>query len=158
LSRTTQALAAICLFGVATPVISQEAGRINWKNYEKIRKGMTEKDIEKIFGVPFGQYTSGKISCLVPTASITLQISTNRIPDSLLSSKGAGLSLSHKAWVSNELGVWVFFDDQGRVFATRGYPVTRAIPDSLEWIWSIVGLSRETQQDIWARFTGDDCR
>lgn len=116
---------------------AQPANGISWESFEKIHKGMTEKEIERILGVPFGQYTTGKVNFLIPTATITIQVSTYRLPAEYLATKADGFSMARKAWIGNQLGIWVFFDEEDRVFTTRAYPVSPAIPDLFEWICNI---------------------
>ena len=127
---------------------AQPAHRINAESYAKIRRGMTEKEIEGIFGVPFGQYTTGKVSCVIQTMTIAIQHSSYRLPDYHLSSPGGLFQMPHKAWIGNEIGIWVYFDEDGRVLTTRCSSVIPAEPDLLEWIrtyglGSIEELSRQ---------------
>src|SRR6478752_5008307 len=65
--------------------------RINWKNANRLKEGMTEAQVEEIFGVPAGIYNADLQWVPIPA--------------------------DHKLWFGDGAGVEVWFDDAGRVSA-----------------------------------------
>ncbi len=84
----------------ATCATTMRRDRITWKNINRIKPGMTEAQVQDIFGVPAGVYnaTNPTLPVLDPRA---------------------------KCWVGDGAGVEVWFDQDARVVDTALFGVDR---------------------------------
>jgi hypothetical protein len=95
LALVVAALVAAVYLGL--PHLAGPAHRINPYTAMKVRVGMTQRDVEAIFGAPPGDYSSG------PAADHP-QAPENRRPD-----------LRREDWTAEEGGAVVYFGPDGRV-------------------------------------------
>ena len=72
--------------------------RINENSFALIKSGMSQRDVENVFGCPPGDYSSGG--------------------DYIPASQFERVSSKCKVWIGNELAVEVFFDKSDRVIKT----------------------------------------
>lgn len=87
--------------------------RIDLRGYERIRKGMTLADVEKIFGGPPGNYGP-------PAIGLLPLIQPQKLPG----------EIKIVEWQAGDLLVTVFFDKENRVIDFAAF--NRVIPSFLE--------------------------
>jgi hypothetical protein len=83
-----------------------KATPITRENIEKIKTGMTEEEVEAIFAVPAGVHGKG---VLTGTYGLVPWVSWNATGLELIKKQGG------KEWVGEDCGVYVRFDEVGRV-------------------------------------------
>jgi hypothetical protein len=74
---------------------------------QRIRVGMTEKEVEAIFQAPAGNYSDGLITAITYTG---LRI------------------VNEKVWMNDTLGVGVYFDEKGKVIHFSDVKIARVLP------------------------------
>jgi len=116
-------LGLLLLAGYATLWLTAPRHRITEENIEAIKEGMTEKEVEAILGAQAGDYSSKQTGgqfaeievIIIPAPRAqpvgkTRSIFTGFTGPDFVKSRGGG-----KYWVGEETGVWVRFDEAGRV-------------------------------------------
>jgi hypothetical protein len=114
-----------------------------------IKRGMTEAEVEAIFGVPAGGYDSAvqdkqmQISVLIPTpADIDGKIPVDQLAFSgqvMFISERHGPSPQFKSWFSRHGVFHVAFDREGRVAATGSWGKTEVTPPWKRWWQKLIG-------------------
>ncbi|MCI0378840.1 MAG: hypothetical protein L0215_14630 [Gemmataceae bacterium] len=102
------AATSVLLLGAGYGVLWLTAGprhRINHESFNRIQEGMTEKDVEAIFGVPAGDYTTGPVMELKSDSGFSKVWRVD------------------KPWMSNFSRIYVAFDERGLVVWKRYLPV-----------------------------------
>lgn len=96
------------------------------KEYAKIRNGMTTDEVSKILGTPPGAYFAGVVSLEFPEGrrqnwpfSGTSSEFRKRAPWFFSTDAGA----EERAWISNDLAIWISFSEDGRVMRKSCSPV-----------------------------------
>jgi hypothetical protein len=107
-------LASMLLAGYVTLRLTAPRHRITKETIEKIQKGMTEEEIEAVFGVPAGVYGKGALTGVYAVAP------PPGTPQLLgLTGKHFGLELivfeRGKEWVGEDVCVYCRFDEASRV-------------------------------------------
>jgi hypothetical protein len=92
LKRVLLLVAIVICFSIALIVYSRPERRINEANLVKVEEGMTREQVIQILGTP-GDYSIPR-ECVI------------RIPR---------LSGKQEGWVTDDIGIYVSFDDNGRV-------------------------------------------
>jgi hypothetical protein len=95
--------AAILLLGALHYLRERPRHRINLKSYEAIQGGMSEGEVEAIFGVPDGDYSTGPVSIFC---------SNGRPHEDYGPPDPEG---EVKGWIGNDTYVCVAFDKEGKV-------------------------------------------
>jgi hypothetical protein len=91
-------LAAVLLAGYVTLRLTAPRHAITSTNVQAIQEGMTEAEVVEILAVPAGNYSTGKYQGVEHYAIV-----------SLIFSRGG------KVWLGDEAGIWVQFDQAGKV-------------------------------------------
>jgi hypothetical protein len=133
-------LAAIGFF---YPLLAPAPHRVDRAHFKLIRPGMTEAEVEAIFGVPVGDYDwavqdeKWRIELLVPVPDEL----DSKIPADQLAFSGRTMFISgrhgpnphFKTWVSRHGVFYVALDQQGRVAATGMWGEARSEPPWRRW-------------------------
>jgi hypothetical protein len=128
------------------PLLAPPAHRIDDEHSQLIQSGMTEAEVEAIFGVPSGSY-----DCAVEVSSaqwylaaMALEITRHRVLAAQRALKTVGQGgadaesgvitrLHNKQWISRHGTFGVIFDSQGRVWSKRRLGDTRIEPPWKHW-------------------------
>jgi hypothetical protein len=103
-------VASLLLAGFVTLGLTAPKHRITRENFDDIREGMTEKEVEAILGARAGVYSSLCQTGVYPIG---------RCGDPVLGID-LGKSRGGKEWVTKAFSVYVLFDENGRVAKTYG--------------------------------------
>lgn len=106
-------LALVCLTLFVIVRMDARKDRITWKNIERIQIGMTEAEVEAIFGVPPGNYNATE-----------LFVTDDHDP--------------RRIWIGDGPGVALRFDADGRVSEIRRL----ATPKEMNFRRRVVGSTR----------------
>ena len=116
-------LAALAVLGHA---LSLRPG-VTQANYERIREGMTLREVENLLGGPPGNYSR------IPDKEAGLWTIDPSRPD-----LNRQFFIGREVWIGNELAVAVWFDDQGGVTRKESYEtldrsLLQRLSDLLGW-------------------------
>jgi hypothetical protein len=139
-------LAAIGFF---YPLLAPTPHRVDREHFRLIRPGMTEGEVEAIFGVPAGGYDwavqdeNSRIEMLLPF----MDGWESKIPGDQLAFSGRTMFISarhgpkahFKTWISRHGVFYVALNQQGRVAATGIWVGARSEPPWLRWWRQLVG-------------------
>jgi outer membrane protein assembly factor BamE (lipoprotein component of BamABCDE complex) len=103
-------LGAILLAGYLTLWLTAPKHRINEHNIAAIDFGMSEKEVEEIFGVPAGDYSTKDEHWLYIQEKTRIKDGLIRIHVDILAKDPDG-----KFWKGDESSVWLRFDEAGKV-------------------------------------------
>jgi hypothetical protein len=90
---------------------------INRENYTRLQTGMTEKQVEAIFGVPAGFHCSGLVT--MPFGPNDERLHETHLTDHLVKQSVIDRSARAKMWVSDHGWAIVAFDSSGKVIPTK---------------------------------------
>jgi hypothetical protein len=123
---------------------------INLASYKKIKIGMTERDVETILGVPYGQYFRGKAIVALPPLGVRkspVLLTASKLdkevtcPTRLMNGK---IVAQDKGWIANDMSIWIWVDSRGIVMEKARQPVWIVEETSLEvairWIAEAGGI------------------
>jgi hypothetical protein len=99
-------LAMVAVMGWLALWLNSPRHRINEDTVKLIKNGMTQGDVEAIFGIPPGHYTDG---------GFYFDHSLHNPP-----------TQDRKEWVGKDVAVDVFFDASGKVLRVDHFRVTRS--------------------------------
>ena len=100
---------------------------ITWEGYQRIEIGMSEPEVEQVLGAHCGIHCSGIVTCLVLEHWGIGRVSGREIRS----------DREKKCWVSQDCGIWLTFDANGRVI-TKG-----------------IGPAICKRRTLWDTFSGD---
>jgi hypothetical protein len=105
-------VAMLAAGGVSVYWHQSPTNRISEKSYYLIKKGDTQSDVEKVLGVPPGNYSGGATVMLSNTAFRQDRLVPNMFSDILF---------SDELWIGKDFCISVQFDPDGRVQDTKSY-------------------------------------
>jgi hypothetical protein len=139
----------LCAIGFLYPLLAPTPHRIDRNHLPLVRRGMTEAEVEAIFGVPAGGYDSATED---KRMRVIAQISTpaevdEKIPIDQLAFSGQTMFISArhgpnpyvKTWFSRHGVFHVAFDREGRVAATGSWGKTEVVPPWQTWWQRLIG-------------------
>lgn len=142
-------VALLCAIGFLYPLLAPTPHRIDHDHLALIRRGMTEGEVEAIFGVPAGGYDSAvedkqmRIDVMIPTpAEVDEKIPIDQLAFSgrtMFISARHGPNPSVKTWFSRHGVFHVAFDREGRVAATGSWGKTAVVPPWQRWWQTLMG-------------------
>jgi hypothetical protein len=101
--------AGLAVLPILWYALSLRAG-VTQANYERIREGMTLREVENLLGGPPGNYSR------IPDKEAGLWTIDPSRPD-----LNRQFFIGREVWIGDELAVAVWFDDQGRVARKESY-------------------------------------
>src|SRR6266851_2691463 len=104
--------------------------RINAEGYERLRLGMTEKEVEIVLGVPAGDYGPGKGEILDYGMFTMASASIRTDPNA-------------KKWLAGSFAITVCFDGEARVRGMGTDSVYRPYESNVEMVSQKLGISRK---------------
>jgi hypothetical protein len=147
--RPCRRVAVLAIFVIITlffPLLAPPAHRIDDEHCQLIQSGMTEAEVEGIFGVPAGSY-----DCAVEEGSsqwylivLALDVHRHRMVAARHAVKYLGQEGAegqrfvikpedNKLWISRHGSFCVTFDSEGRVWSNRRVGDTRIEPPWKRW-------------------------
>ncbi|HMF16621.1 MAG TPA: hypothetical protein VKE98_05405 [Gemmataceae bacterium] len=108
-------LAAVLFVGYVALLLTRPRHRITQENVEAIEIGMLEKEVEAILGGPAGDYSANRNGGQIFVFSANTDVKNLDIVDWPVTADDMVKKRGGKFWVADETGVWVHFDESGRV-------------------------------------------
>jgi hypothetical protein len=133
----TGVVAGLIAITVFLPLLAPVPHRIDDEHFKLIQPGMTEAEVEAIFGVPAGSYDwAVQDDSILYMMVIVDEFSQNNIPGKINLQGGALFSYppsNSKAWIGRRGAVHVMFDEHGHVVTTGAWGSTRVEPPWVRW-------------------------
>jgi hypothetical protein len=147
--RRTAALALLVGVTFFYPLLAPPAHRIDLDHLRLVKQGMTEADVEAVFGVPAGGYDwvvqgdAWRVAAFIPLEGAIFDVAGDHqlafSATTMFISARHGRHCTFKTWYSRHGVYHVAFNEQGRVAATGSWGKSGLKPAWRVWWEKVAG-------------------